>query len=414
MATTDAVLLATVVVCEHALARVWMSRGSGGPLPARIPLVFWAALAIGTLVKGPVTPAVVALTAAALSVHRGGMKGRWLLRLRPLLGIGVVAAVVLPWAIAVGRSSGGDFYRRAFLEDIAPKLISGHEGHGAPPGYHLLIAAVAFFPGSLSGLPSVVAAFHRRHEDALRFSLAWLLPVWLLFEAVPTKLPHYMLPAYPALALLSAWGVTTSGEISGRLAQLVTWAWVAVAALITSALVAAVIFSSGIHATAGAAAASVTAGMAGLTLLARRRCPERAAWTSIAGTAVVIPIMLGVVLPGLDPLWLGRQAATVLATAGPDRPAVTVGYLEPSLVFFAPGSIHSAEVLEAARFLADHPTGVALVSEDRQEPFDAAVASLSLALRSRIAAEGWNYSKGRRMRLWLYERAPAVANPPSS
>ena len=43
-----------------------------------------------------------------------------------------------------------------------------------------------------------------RQTKAVQFLLAWIIPTWLLFEAVPTKLVHYTLPTYPALALLAA------------------------------------------------------------------------------------------------------------------------------------------------------------------------------------------------------------------
>src|SRR5260370_35627731 len=39
---------------------------------------------------------------------------------------------------------------------------------------------------------------------AVRFLLSWLVPSWVLLELVPTKLPHYVLPLFPALALLAA------------------------------------------------------------------------------------------------------------------------------------------------------------------------------------------------------------------
>ena len=41
-------------------------------------------------------------------------------------------------------------------------------------------------------------------EPAARFLLAWMVPAWILFELVVTKLPHYVLPLYPAIAILIA------------------------------------------------------------------------------------------------------------------------------------------------------------------------------------------------------------------
>ena len=43
-----------------------------------------------------------------------------------------------------------------------------------------------------------------RKEKGARFLLAWIIPGWIVFELVMTKLPHYVLPAYPAIAILIA------------------------------------------------------------------------------------------------------------------------------------------------------------------------------------------------------------------
>ena len=65
-------------------------------------------------------------------------------------------------------------------------------------------SALTFWPAILFVLPGIGLAVTRRAEPAIRFLLAWAAGWWLLVEAVPTKLPHYVLPAYPALAILAA------------------------------------------------------------------------------------------------------------------------------------------------------------------------------------------------------------------
>ena len=44
---------------------------------------------------------------------------------------------------------------------------------------------------------------HRR-EAAVRFLIAWIVPSWIVFEMIKTKLPHYVLPLFPAIACLAA------------------------------------------------------------------------------------------------------------------------------------------------------------------------------------------------------------------
>src|SRR6185295_13579802 len=48
-----------------------------------------------------------------------------------------------------------------------------------------------------------------------RFLLAWIVPAWILFELVVTKLPHYVLPLYPAIAILIA-GVVDARVLPSR------------------------------------------------------------------------------------------------------------------------------------------------------------------------------------------------------
>ena len=61
-------------------------------------------------------------------------------------------------------------------------------------------------------LPGLGAAIRRHTDPATRFLLAWAGASWLMFEIVPTKLPHYVLPAYPALAMLAAVWMLTPRE----------------------------------------------------------------------------------------------------------------------------------------------------------------------------------------------------------
>ena len=67
------------------------------------------------------------------------------------------------------------------------KVASGQEAHGAPPGFYLLLFWVTFWPGAvLAGLAAPIV-WKSRHEPRIRFLLAWLLPSWLVFEAVMTQ-----------------------------------------------------------------------------------------------------------------------------------------------------------------------------------------------------------------------------------
>lgn len=201
IATTDAALLACVVGVQGALLRVWLAARGRRQVPRRVVLAGWAALGAGILIKGPVIVAVSAVTAVALSLWQS--QWRWLKQTRPLAGLAVVVLIVAPWAVAIGLASHGAFYRQSLGHDLGAKLIGGQESHGAPPGYYLALLSFTFWPATLFLAPALARAIRSRHSPPVQFLLAWAAASFLLFEFVPTKLPHYILPAYPALALLA-------------------------------------------------------------------------------------------------------------------------------------------------------------------------------------------------------------------
>ena len=62
---------------------------------------------------------------------------------------------------------------------------------------------MTFWPGApLAGM-AAPAIWRARREPGAQFLLAWLVPSWIVFELVLTKLPHYVLPLYPAIAILT-------------------------------------------------------------------------------------------------------------------------------------------------------------------------------------------------------------------
>ncbi|MCC7273945.1 MAG: glycosyltransferase family 39 protein [Alphaproteobacteria bacterium] len=392
LAKTDAALLAASLAAELALGRAYLARRAGGRAGAGNALLFWAALGVGGLIKGPVAPMVVALAAAALSL--ADRSTAWLRDLRPAWGVPLAALIVTPWLVLVSAATDGGFLGDAVRSDLLPKLIGGQESHGAPPGYYLALLVATAWPASLLVPQGVAAAWRGRTAPALRFALAWVVPGWLMFELVPTKLPHYVLPLYPTLALLAAHAAVAGVGGAGR------WRWAAAAwfalwgvvgvALGALGLAAATAFGGGtpLAALAGLAAGVLAVAAAALWL---RRDAVAACVASVAGAAVVFGLLLGVVAPRLDDLWLGRSAAALLAREGiaAGRVAV-VGYAEPSLVFLAGTDIRFANTADAAAHLASVPDAVALVGDRDRETFEVAVRAAGVEPAPGAVVRGFN------------------------
>ena len=203
LAKTDAMLLLTVVAAMGALARVYLSwqRGEDPAHPPwSSPAIFWTALAGGILLKGPLILMFVGLTIVALAIL--DRSAAWLWRLRPVWGLMWMLVLVLPWFVAIFWRAGEAFFSNSIGGDMLSKLAA-QESHGAPPGLYLLLFWITFWPGAALAGMAAPAVWRARREPGAQYLLAWLIPSWIVFELVLTKLPHYVLPLYPAIAILT-------------------------------------------------------------------------------------------------------------------------------------------------------------------------------------------------------------------
>jgi len=396
LAKTDAALLAAVVAGQGALGLVYIATRTGRRVGWPVPLSFWIAEAAAILLKGPPGPMIALLTAACLSIADRDIS--WLKGLRPFAGILVLALIIAPWLIAVQSATAGHFISDSLAHDLLPKLVGAQESHGAPPGYYLAIIVASFWPGSLFLVPALIWGWRNCAAGAGRFLLAWLVPAWILFELVPTKLPHYVLPLYPALALLTggAWASGFGNRPTGP-------AWLAASAVrvgwgvVTIALAAALFglplrFGSTIS-PVSFVAVPVMLGLMLLLWLHPSTPMRAAALVAALSAAFVLPGALAIA-PKLDYLWPSRSAAVMLARH-PPRPGeavLSVGYSEPSLVFL----LGTTTRLVTAEPANDQLTGagMALVNDRYAPEFLKSLARHGLTARPLDQAEGLDYSAG--------------------
>ncbi|MBL4616562.1 MAG: glycosyltransferase family 39 protein [Robiginitomaculum sp.] len=208
IAKTDAALLANTTVMMAVLAALRHGSFRGAAL------LFWSAMGLSILIKGPLGPALVILTLGALFIWE--RKANWL---RPLLiwwGPLLAMAIVLPWVWAIQQATDGAFLRDALGGDFAAKIAVGKERHGAPPGYYTLLLVFTIFPASFFLLPGILKSWKTRRQAQVgtdtKFLIAWAVPFFLMLELVPTKLMHYPLLVYPAIALICGLGLQHLSE----------------------------------------------------------------------------------------------------------------------------------------------------------------------------------------------------------
>ena len=406
IAKTDAVLCGATTLAMAALARIYAAARDGPAAPRSAVWLFWTAIGVATLVKGPVGPMVVAFAIVLLAIldRRPG----WLLGMRWWWGLIIVALIVGPWAGAVTVATDGAFWSAALGGDLAPKLAGGQETHGAPPGYHTLLAPLLSFPMTLLLPAAAVVAWKRRREPGVRFALAWLLPAWLVFEAMPTKLVHYPLPTYGALAWLAA------AALVQPLGPRVRWTGAGLGALFGGLLAAASLYVLATYGDRAAAPAAVVAavlfaaaGLAGGWMLGRNR-PRQAVIVAVACGALGHAVLLAGLAPRLSPLWLSARTEAAMERAKllprqgiADAPVAVAGYAEPSLVFALGAATELDDAEDAAQAIAENRPAVV---EGRQDAAFRAALKASGADAIQVGeVKGLDYSNGDQMVLRIYE-----------
>jgi 4-amino-4-deoxy-L-arabinose transferase-like glycosyltransferase len=411
IATTDAVLLASFLGAQAVLLRVYMARKEEASVPpARFIYAGWAALGAAVLVKGPVGPAVCLASVAALCFW--DRDWGWLRRLRPLSGLALAILINLPWAVAIAIASHGQFFEQSLGNDFASKLAGGQETHGAPPGYYLALSSLSLWPVTLFVLPGIGWAIVHRNEPWIRFLLAWTVAGWLLFEVVPTKLPHYVLPVYPALAMLAAGAVdrgknaATKAMRALRLAAPIQFGIGAIA-LAVAAVILPPLYGPGLVGTsiAGAAIGIIVALAACIASLQDRG--TTASLLAIASAMIFYPVLTLSVAPALDRLWVSPRASELvegLRQPG-DPPPVLAGYQEPSLVFEL-GTDTRLSNGEAAAGIQATQGGLALIEKREHDRYISRIGALGVDARKVGELDGLDYSRGKDVHIDVYRARP--------
>ncbi len=408
LATTDAMLLLTAVAAMGALGRAYLAeRGAyaGDGHPLLTPAVFWTALAVGMLIKGPLVLLFAALAAGMLAVLDRSARFFW--RLRPAAGLGLMLVIVLPWFIAIIARSGMAFFDDSLGGDFLAKVGAAQETHWGPPGYYFALFWLCFFPAAMLVPLAGGAVWRARLEPRTKFLLAWVIPAWIVFEMAMTKLPHYVLPLYPAIAILVA-GVIERGALAqARWLRSGTVWWpilIGLGALGTVALNIAVAHQPGFAAWPFAAAAVFFAASAWW-----RYGADGAEISFLrAATAAILfyAALLGATFPAIDKLFPSREIARLVTPAPCKDPTyMMAGYHEPSLVFLVATNLQPGNGRAAADFLAGGGCRFAFV-EQRQEPaFLARAEAIGLRYSAGPRVEGFNISSGREVSIAIYREA---------
>ncbi len=402
-ATTDALLLLCITGAIAAFLKSWLDG-----LRWQHMACLSGCLAAALLTKGPVGLVVPLLAIGAIMVatrRQAAFNMRaylpWL-----LLAVLVGTAAFLAWGLPANAATGGELARRGLGHHVVDRAVTPLESHGGRSVlfafYYLPLIALTFFPWTLYLLPALgrSTSVPLSVPPARRMLLAWALPIVVLMSAVATKLPHYVLPAWPALALLTATGIARilTGPPSGpRLAAAGRWVFGLTGALLGGTLIVAPWFVPiyGIRVPA-ASAGVVLAGMTWLTLVHHRRGRHAAAvLTLLAGMSLLVLTVSLRLLPAVEAVKLApRLAAAINDRTSIQAPVATCGFGEPTLTFYLNrGPVEALDEAAIPAWARRPGPGVLVVTQPK---VDRQWESLRAGpVRMLETHHGFNYSQGK-------------------
>lgn len=268
--------------------------------------------------------------------------------MRPITAIGISLAVALPWYVWVGIRTDGEFLRGFFLEHNLSRATQTMEGHDGSFLYYPLAILVGFFPWSVFAVPVILDSTRHGKENSkwtkgYIFTACWIGVYVGLFSLAKTKLPSYVTPCYPALAVVTGCFV----DRWTRNAVAVPRHWIRAALVITSLVglvfligvpIAAQRFLPGDEWLGAIGLIPLAAGV--ITLVySERNQPRRAAYV-FAGSAILFTTLLfGGVAERVDRHQHNEVLLQAIALRGGNARVASYGLLEPSWIFYGQGPI---------------------------------------------------------------------------
>jgi 4-amino-4-deoxy-L-arabinose transferase-like glycosyltransferase len=295
------------------------------------------------------------------------------------------------------------FFVDSLGQDLLGKVASGQETHGAPPGLYFLLFWVTFWPAAPLAAIVAPAVYRERREPGTRFLLAWLVPSWIVLELVITKLPHYVLPLYPAVAILTARGLDRGMLSSDRRLKRAIVLWPVISAGLPLLGVVGVMILRRQLALLGwpFGAAAIIFGFLAWRLYAEDGAERSFLRASFAAQLACIAVV-GAMVPLMRPLFPAAMLASAVGSDCDHPQFAAAGYLEPSLVFLFGTSTRLTNGVGAADFLGGGPCRYAFIEQRQERAFVQRAEAIGLRYAQGARVEGVDYSAGQSVAITVY------------
>jgi 4-amino-4-deoxy-L-arabinose transferase-like glycosyltransferase len=410
-ATADALLLASVTA-----ALVAGAAAISPEAPRSRVAALTAAMTAGVFVKGLVG---VALPGAILVIAAQSLAPRD--RLRAWRRVGVASAVAFVacslWLMLAWRKAGAQFVMDLTWREHVMRAIAPRDGHALPllaalPFYPLVVL-LGFSPWTMflpAGFASMTGA-PRFQTVRDRLVAAWVLVPAIGFTLVMTKLPHYILPAWPALALMTAKGSLAPSARHLRIGRMLLF----VTGLVESVVL--VVLALRLGGELEPRILALAAGIGALTIWATWYAGRATdVMPGLAGVTVLLTTLTALsVAPSVEALKpIPALCRAIVTRYPPTVPVAVAGIDEPSLVFYLDRQRleHLTTPVAVERWLKEAEPGILVTT---REVWGAIPADVRARATETAAADGLNIARGNRVALIAVERnhVSAAARPTS-
>ncbi len=333
-----------------------------------------------------------------------------------VLGMVVAAVVFLPWGLAAVIWTNGAYWSEGVGRHVVQRSAESLEGHWGPPGYYLASWIVCAFPWSVLGPVALWQGWRISKRDRrVAGLLGWVIGPWLVLEVVQTKLVHYVLGCYPAMALLIAvvlyqWRHKLGEKMLSRLARMSLSAlWIIALVLAIGMILAVGVLALGPIAELGEGATGryglvLGAGLAGLVVIAtalavrvslKKGSGSAAVASGFVGVMICGAIAGGWVAPRIGSYRISRRAAEAAREISPGETRfVLFGFDEPSVIWYLKSNRKVVIVKTVEEFVGDY---------EKDEPICAIVSKKKM---EKLKASGFELAEARSWVEGLYLEWP--------
>ena len=408
IAKTDSVLSCITLAIIYLLAKVIFFKNNEKNLSSLYIYLGWLLLGFSFLIKGPITFIIIFLLVISFKIIERDFV---LSSIKPIYGLILFTIICAPWFIFIFTGNNADYMIGDIKKDFLEKIYSVQESHGAPPGAYIISLFISAWPLAIFLLPTVVWSYLNRKEKSIKFLSCYILPSWIVFELIPTKLLHYLLPLIPGLTLLTAAMIVESiknnnflMEFNKRILNIYTFF-----PIIGIGTIIIVIGYLGIEFGIGFSKEVILIILIflliGIFAIYNFYYLNylRAFFIASIGTILAINLFMLFVPNQTQKIWISERIYEEIENKNLNHSSILFGYSEPSLVYRLGSKTKIAgNTIDVINFINNHKVDYIIIENQYLDEFKILSKENNINFKNiSKSISGFNYSKGKNVEIYI-------------